>query len=168
MPVVETAAQKMIWTILVVWYWITLPIFWIEFLWFLFVLYFIFISLDYLTWYTAARRVSKVYSKIEREWLMMKLQILMLIWVSIIVVWWLNYSLWIASIFIWLVTHFFIWYFILAEFKSILENYVVIFKWTKHEKFFKLLDYLVTKLFNTSLDKLKEVSERKIEEKFNK
>lgn len=164
----DTIQQKVFWSTISIWYWISFPILWFNFLWFEFILYFIFILIDRNTWISAAKKKQKVYSKIEREWLEKKMQLMILLGTFIIITSWLNQTLWITSYFIWLIPHFFWWYLILAEFKSIIENYSVIFEWTKHEKFFNILNYLTKKIFNLSLEKLKEISERKIDEKFNK
>ena len=147
---------------------VTLPIFGIRLLVFELIVYTLFIFLDWYSWYRAAKKLWKVYSKIEREWFQEKLQIFCLIWASIVVVWWLNETLWIDYWVLWMIPQLFLLWFISAELKSIMENYVVIFNWTKYSRIFIILDFMVQKIFNSSLDKLKEIWEEKIKKKFNK
>jgi hypothetical protein len=78
---------------------------------------------------------------------------------------WFIYQVW--YFFAKYLPHMFIIIFTFWEFISSLENLSVIFAWKKEGKIFNLLSFLTKKVFNSSLDKVKEYSEKKINEKFD-
>lgn len=162
----------LIWT---VW----LHIWWMELLTLSFILYIIQVSIDAITWFRAARKQKKVLSWISIQWVIDKFTIFLfwglLIWISSIV-----YSI------VWEYKIEIIWYYIklsyvilfiphlfgvlinFGEFISIVENMSIIFKDKKEWTIFKCLEFISKKIFNTSLEVLTSIVEKKIDKKFEK
>jgi hypothetical protein len=92
---------------------------------------------------------------------------------NLILVFFLLYLVWIITYYfpsadyLLIIPMMFIIGYIYWEIISIFENYSVIFEWTRDWIWYNLISYLTNKIFNLSIDKLKEVTQKKIDEKFN-
>lgn len=179
MPIAEIAWSKLSWSVFIV-SWITIPLYWVEVLILSLLTYLAIIWLDILTWFLAGRKKQKVRSCTFIEWLIKKMINFLMIWLFVMFSIWLNkvmghsfiINIWSLEIdliiLIWLIPHFFLVLLWLWEFISLLENLSVIY-WDKKEwKIYNTLRFLIRKLFNSSIDKIKEYSEKKIDDKFNK
>lgn len=95
--------------------------------WFILLLYLILFAtmlLDVALWFAVALKDKKLSSTKFTNWIIKKTTILLLIWVSILIVWWLSYYLHFEYIL--LLPHVFLWMFIIAEILSIIENVLLL------------------------------------------
>lgn len=144
--------------------------FWIKLLIFLVCFYIIQIIFDYILWVTSARQKQQLSSKVNISWTFMKWLILLFILTITIFIFWISLILsldWNTYLMFTLIPSIFMTLFCLWEFTSMIENLSVIFTNKKSWAIFKVLNYISEKIFNLTLDKLKEKTEQKIENKIN-
>lgn len=167
MAVNEIINNKIVWTF--IWSWVIIfPIFWIELILVLLMFLLILQTIDFLTGYISARQKWFVNSKIWINWMIKKSLIYLIPLVLITWVWVIKYSWLIQNDYIWLIPLVFLCIFCYLELISIFENFAVIFWNSKQWKIFSVLANLSNLLFNISLDKIKENTEKRIKNKFNK
>lgn len=136
---------------------------------FLFALIFVYITaavLDFLTWTLASRKRKLILSSTNTNGLTKKALNLILVFFLLYLVWIITYYFPSAD-YLLIIPMMFIIGYIYWEIISIFENYSVIFEWTRDWIWYNLISYLTNKIFNLSIDKLKEVTQKKIDEKFN-
>lgn len=166
MAIENIATNKLAWSILWI-FWISLPIFWYKVVVLAFISLVVIQFFDFLTWFLAARKQKAVTSKIWINWMIKKTLIVLL---CMVLLFWASGLK--AS---WVINNDIVGYipliafciFIFFDIISIFENLTVIFWDSREWKFFKLLSSLTNMIFNLSLDKLKEISEQKIQDKLN-
>lgn len=166
MAIENIATNKLAWTIVGV-FGASLPIFGYQVVIFAFLSLCVIQLLDFLTWFIAARKQKAITSKIWINWMIKKSLIIILCMVLLFGVSWLKGTGAIENNVIGYVPLWAICIFIFFDIISIFENLTVIFWDSREWKFFKLLSSLTNMIFNLSLDKLKEVSEKKIQDKLN-
>lgn len=166
MAFVEAINNKITWGI--IWGWvITLPIYGFQVVLFLFIFLCLLQLVDTITGYISARKLKIITSKIGTDWLIKKSLIFLLLTILLIWVWGLKSTWLVTSDILWIIPIVFISWFCYMECISILENVSVIFWESRQWKLFKILANLSNYLFNASIDKVKEVTEKKINDKFN-
>ena len=166
MAIGEAINNKLTWVL--IWGWIiTLPIYWLQVVIFLFIFLCLLQLLDTITGYISARKIKIVTSKIWTDGMIKKSLIFLLLIILLIWVWGLKSTWLITSNILGIIPIVFIIWFCYMECVSIFENLSVIFWDSREGKLFKILADLSSYLFNVSLDKLKEITENKIKEKFN-
>lgn len=134
----------------------------------LFALIFIYVTaacLDYITWLLASRKRKIILSSTNTNGITKKWLNLILVFFLLYLVWVITYYFPIAEYLLILPMMFVIGY-IYWEIISIFENYSIIFEWTRDWMWYKLISYLTSKIFNLSIDKLRDITEKKIDEKF--
>lgn len=134
----------------------------------LFALIFIYTTaacLDYVTWLLASRKRKIILSSTNTNGITKKWLNLILVFFLLYLVWVITYYFPIAEYLLILPMMFVIGY-IYWEIISIFENYSIIFEWTRDWMWYKLISYLTSKIFNLSIDKLRDITEKKIDEKF--
>lgn len=166
MAINELIHNKISWTFLWLWL-IAFPIFWIELLWILTIMFSLLQTIDFLTGYIASRRYWMINSRIWFDWMIRKSLIYIILLVLISWVGILKYSGVVENNYIWLIPIWFLCVFSYLEIVSIFENFSVIFGNSKEWVIFKFLSNITNLLFKVSLDKLKENTEKRIQEKFN-
>lgn len=143
----------------------TIKIWSVDFLFALIFVYMIAAMLDYTTWVLSSRKRKIILSSTNTNGLTKKALNLILVFFLLYLVWVVTYYFPIAEYLLIVPMAFLIWY-IYWEIISIFENYSVIFEWTRDWVWYNLISYLTSKIFNLSIDKLKEITEKKIDEKF--
>lgn len=121
--------------------------------------------LDYITWLLASRKRKIILSSTNTNGITKKWLNLILVFFLLYLVWVITYYFPIAEYLLIIPMAFVIGY-IYWEIISIFENYSIIFEWTRDWMWYKLISYLTSKIFNLSIDKLRDVTEKKIDEKF--
>lgn len=166
MAIENIATNKLAWTIVWV-FGASLPIFWYQVVIFAFLSLCVIQLLDFLTWFIAARKQKAITSKIWINGMIKKSLIIILCMVLLFGVSGMKWTGVIENDIVGYVPLWAICIFIFFDIISIFENLTVIFWDSREWKFFKLLSSLTNMIFNLSLDKLKEVSEKKIQDKLN-
>lgn len=167
MTINQAVQSKITWSII----WggmIALPVYGIEVIRIFFTFYLILQLFDFATWYLSARKLSLVTSQIWINGAIKKILLVCLLTLVLISVWGLKTTWIIDNDYIWLLPLWLLGVFIFFEIVSIFENLAVTFWDSREWKLFNTLAYLSNLLFNMSIDKLKSMTENKIQDKFNK
>ena len=144
-----------------------IEIYWLKLLVILISIYLMMIIFDTVTGVMLARQKWTISSKINITWSTKKITIIMFILLLLSLTSCITQFTNLENNFVWLIPHFFLLLFMFWEFISICENMAWIFTNKNSWKIFMILNYLSTKIFNLTLDKLKEKTENKIENKIN-